>query len=289
MPSAPPRGLLAAAVLVLAAAPALADPVSDKQKAAALDNMKKAEIAGAAVAEGKNLIVCAAVPEAKAKALAESLDKVYLLARKTLKYADADKPFTGKLTVYYLPDRQYKQFVRTVTGDRPGESFHFVLKGDEPYVAAGPDLPPNPTDADVAGEVGVGVATALFSAKSSTMYPDWVRAGFAKVTSLRAEGVGTRRYTAYKTQARTQVLGKGKPAPLADVWDGRSKESEVLALSLMEYLAYGPGAAKFESFLNGFKPTESVPTPTQTHAIEAAGWKEPQLDLAWKKWVSTGR
>ena len=129
----------------------------------------------------------------------------------------------------------------------------------------------------------------MFAGKSSTEYPDWVRTGFSRVTSMRAEGVGTRRYLAYKQQARTQVLGKGKPAPIADVWGGRSKESEVLAVSLMEYLAYGPGAAKFESFLNGFKPSESVPTPTHTQAFEAAGWKEPQLDAVWKKWVATGK
>jgi hypothetical protein len=292
MPPALPRGLLAAALLAAAAGPAAADAVSDKQKAAALANMKKAEVASPVVAETDNLIVVAAVPEPKVKAMAAALDKVYALARKTLKYGDGDKPFTGKLTVYYLPDRQYKQFMRGVVGERAGDNAHYALKGDEPFVAVSPELPEKPTDADVNGEVGAVVAAALLAKKAPTAdFPEWVRAGFGRVTAMRAEGPQSRRYLAYKTQARTLVLGgKGRPsAPIGDVWGGRTKESETLAVSLIDYLAYGPGAAKLESFLNGFKPSESVPMPGIPNALEAAGWKEPQLEAAWKKWVVTGK
>src|SRR5439155_24205245 len=145
-----------------------------------------------------------------------------------------------KLTVYYLPDRQYKQFMRAVVGERAGDTAHYALKGDEPFVAVSPELPEKATDADVNGEVGAVVAAALLARKAPTAdFPDWVRAGFGRVTSMRAEGPSSRRYVAYKTQARSLVLGgKGKPsAPIADVWAGRTKESEALATSLMDYLA----------------------------------------------------
>jgi hypothetical protein len=292
MPSALPRVLLAAALFAVAAGQAAADAVSEKQKALALENMKKAEIANATAVETEHLILVGAAPEAKLKTMAAALDKVYLTARKALKYEDKEKPFTGKLTVYYLPDRQLKRFVAEVVGERPEGSIHFALKGDHPFVAVNPLVPEKPTDADVAGEVGVAVGAALLARKAPTAeFPEWLRTGFGRAASLRAEGPGGKRYAAYKAQAKPAALGgKGKPpAPIAEVWNGGGRDSEVLATSLVDFMAFGPGAGSFGKFIDGFKPSESVPMPGVPQALEAAGWKEQPLELAWRKWVATGK
>jgi hypothetical protein len=56
----------------------------------------------------------------------------------------------------------------------------------------------------------------------------------------------------------------------------------------MDYLAFGPGAANFPKFLSGLRPDENGTDPAITAAIEGAGWKVPELEAAWKKWVQGG-
>ena len=57
----------------------------------------------------------------------------------------------------------------------------------------------------------------------------------------------------------------------------------------MEYVVFGPGAKESARFLGGFRPSEAIATPGPAQALEAAGWKEPQLEAAWRKWVQTGK
>src|SRR5947208_12299391 len=66
------RGLSAFALLLaFALAPVAADELSDRQRKAAEANLKKGEVKKAVVVETNRFIVCATVPEAKAKVLGE--------------------------------------------------------------------------------------------------------------------------------------------------------------------------------------------------------------------------
>ena len=284
------RLLVAAALLFgVPATSVSADEVSDKQKKAAEENLTKSEVTKGVVGESENLLVAGPMSDTKAKAVAEALQKTYKLARKALQYEEKEEPWKGKLTVYVLPEKTYKLFLRVVSGQRPEEPYRFIaIRGDEPYVVCATEITEKSAEADVAADAGPIVATALLNAKigTATPVPEWVRMGFGRAAALRAEGTNSRRFGTYKTAARNAVFS-GKTA-VGDVWGGQRKDGEVLSTSLMDYIAFGPGAANFSKFLGGFKPSETVAEPTIAQALEAAMWKEPTLDATWKKWINGG-
>src|SRR5262245_64034392 len=80
-----------------------AKPEAARQKAAAVANMKKAELGNSAVVETDNFLVVTTLSEEKAKALGALLEKVVPVARKALQYDEKDVPWKGKLAVYVLP------------------------------------------------------------------------------------------------------------------------------------------------------------------------------------------
>src|SRR5215212_8496281 len=113
LPPFPPEGtsmspavsrLLVFAALLFVGTAARADDVTDKQKKLAADNMKQADVAVFATVETDDLILVATLPDEKAKGLAAQLQKTSVLARKVLQYEDKEKPWTGKLTVYFLTE-----------------------------------------------------------------------------------------------------------------------------------------------------------------------------------------
>jgi hypothetical protein len=288
--------LLAVAVsggLTFSGSPGLADEVSDAQKRAAAANLKKAEIDNAAVVETEHFIVCATIPEAKAKQLGAQLEKVYATARKALRFEPADSPWKGKLTVYHLTDRRdFNLFARAVVGERPTADYFVGLRRDDPFVVDGVGLGEKAAEADRFGQTGALVGSAVLQGKmGGTEVPEWVRMGFGRSASLRAEGPNSKRLAAYKARARRAVLAGagGRPVPVGAVWnESGTPDQGTLATCLMDYLAYGPGSAKLLDFLNGFRPNENVQNPGVAQALEAAMWKEPALDAAWKKWVQAG-
>jgi hypothetical protein len=145
------------------------------------------------------------------------------------------------------------------------------------------------TDADQFANTAAVVAGAYLKARAgSAAVPEWLADGFGRVTALRAEGATSRRYAAYKTGVRNALRG---PVALPDLW-GESKlpGAELIANSVAEFLAYGPGAPKFIDVINGFRPAENGDIPTAPQAFEAAGWKDvPTLEAAWRKWLVTGK
>ena len=283
-----------ALAFVLAVGFAPADDLSDKQKKIAVENLKKAEIAKGAFAESDTAIVLGLLPEARLKTIADSLNKTHKLARKALQFEEKDEPWKGKLTVIYLPDRKdFAQYMRLVAGQRPEGNWHIAIRGEEPYVVSGADLEAKATDTEIVAELGPLVAGAMMQSKvgPSAAIPPWVRNGLGRVVALRAEGVSGKRFTTYKTQARVAVLGGGgKPgAPIADIWLSDRSDGGLLATSLMDYLAFGPGSANFPKFLSGLRPDENGAQPAIAKVIEDAGWKTPaDLESAWKKWVTAG-
>ena len=294
MPSLPRCLPAAALMLAFAHAPAAADETSDKQKKAAEANLKKGEVKKAAVVETANFIVCATVPEAKAKALGDVLEKAYASARKGLQMEEKEAPWKGKLVVYFLAEkREFNLFVLTVANEKTRDPYFISIRSDEPYVVCNPEAGPKTTDADLYFEAAVLVATAAIQGQYTTaMLPEWVKGGFARAAALRAAGPASPRFAAYRAKARRAVLGlpsKG-PVPMANLWnDMPLDDKETTATSLMDYVVYGPGAKESAKFFRGFVPSETVAAPGVAQALEAAGWKEPQLEAAWRKWVQTGK
>lgn len=279
--------------IALAVSTAPADETTDKQKKVAAENLKKAEVDKSEVVETESLIVHTTLPAPRAKAVASLLQKTYKVARKGLQLEEKEEPWKGKLTVYHLPDRKsYATFLRAVGGDRPENPYYVSVRGDEPYVVSGPDLSAKSTDADVAAQLSPAVAVALLMSKAgaSTPVPTWVRNGFGQAATLRADGPNGKRFPAYKSQARAAVLkgGGGKPTPVADVWGSERSDVELIQTALIDYMAFGPGAANFPRFVTGLRADENGDTPPIAMVLESAGWKAPALEVAWWKWVQGG-
>lgn len=261
-------------------------------KDAAVSNLKKADIDKPTIVETPNFIIAGSLPEAKAKALGEVLEKTAVLARRALRYDDDEASWKGKLTVYFMPEgAEFKSLMRRAF-QVPPEGAHADLRADPPYLVDPVEVSVKAADAERYASTAARIAGAYLKGKGTGTQnvPDWLRDGFGRVTAMRAEGVTAKRYVAYKAQAKSVVARGGK---LADVWgEAKTTGGEALSASFAEYLIYGPGAPKFAALLEGLKPTENNAEPTVQQALDAAGWKEkdmPVLEAAWKKWVTTGR
>ncbi len=293
---------LFAAVVVAVALPSAAraqdKELVEKAKATAVANLKKAGIEKPTAVETNNYLVVGSMSEEKAKTLGEVLEKTTALARKTLKYEEKDTAWKGKLVVYLMPEiKEYQALMRRAMLGDPTDNTHADLRADPPFLADSVKVGGKPTDEDLYANTAARVAGELLKAKGTGTQnvPEWLRDGFGRATAMRAEGATSKRYTAYRAQAKVAIYGTkgGKVPALADVWgDAKITGGDVLATSFADYLAYGPGAAKFPMFIDGLKPSEGNATPTVPQGLEAAGWKPadlPMLEAAWRKWVFAGK
>lgn len=290
-----PRLPLTAALLALAL-PAFAQETKKdeeaikKLKAAAVENLKTLKITKPTLVETDWLLVYADMPEDKLKPIADLAQKVHDRGVKDLKFGEKDRLWNGKLVVYVLPDRptEYTRFVKLVE-QRSGkldadEMQSHSMKG--PYVAVTTAPGTKTLDADLRAEASTAVVAALADQKAGGSLPTWLQTGMGRAISHRTEG-NTRLWDAHKTKVKG-LFTKAKVGTFkaADVWGGdKSKDADTLATSLAEYLLYGADAATTGKFLGGFRATDERREPTVMTALEAAGWKADDLDVAWKKWV----
>ncbi|MFO0805624.1 MAG: hypothetical protein U0791_21185 [Gemmataceae bacterium] len=270
------RFLLPAAFLAIAGL-GLADETSDKQKKAAVANLKKADIAKGNVAESETVIVGGLLAEARLKALGDSLTKTSKLARKALQFGEKDEPWKGKLTVMYLPERtNFTSYMRLVVGKRVEGNYDINIRSDEPTVVIGADLDAKATDSDILGELGPVVAGAWLQAKvgSAASIPSWVRLGLGRAIAYRAEGTASKRFTGYKARAaRPHSAAAERGCPIADVWGSDRADGLDLATSLMDYLAFGPKNGDFGKFISALRPDENGDAQAVAKVLEDAGWK----------------
>lgn len=304
-----PRARFAALAALLAAAlaaqteSAAQDKDKDKEKnakakAVAVENMKKIKVDNPTVEESDNFIVVGTFPKEKAQALAKVLEKTLPVARKAAGYTDKDTAWSGKLTVYFLPDSDaFKSFMRKVLQASP-DGVYLDVRAEPPLLADPAELPGKPTDADLYAATAARVAGALLQAKGgsrddgSPNVPAWLRDGFGRAAQMRAEGTTGKRYTAYRSTVRGAVLNpKGKAPPIGEAWsDAKSAAGEALGTSVAEFLAFGPKAADFGKFLDALRPSEANGNPTVQTGFEALGWKDQAMaDAAWKRWLQTGK
>src|SRR5262245_50693830 len=174
------RTTLVALLTVLAVIAAAQDRTPEKVKEIAAEAMRKAGVHDGRLIETDNLILATAVPEAKAKPLAEALQKTFAMAKKGLKFdaADAKEP---KAIVYAFADvDQYRQFSRSVLKVRPedDEFATFDVKADVPFIAVAPkrgDRAPN-----LDSIAGAEICRALLAKKGgNARLTEWMKDGYA--------------------------------------------------------------------------------------------------------------
>ena len=274
------------------------DAEAAKQKETATANLKVAGVGTATFAGTEDLLVFTPSTEAKTKATAATLQKTYSTASKALDIGK-DAPWAGKLTVVVLPDRKsFGAYVRDLERRRldSGDASSIVVRGATPTVVQGVTLGEKPTEAQVTADTAASVATALLltrvasaSGENDTRLPQWLRTGFGRAAATRAEG--PTKASVLRTKAKG-LFTKGKVVAfkVADLWgETPPKDLDTLATGVVDYLAFGPDAAKFPAFVQAFRPTEENQNPTAESAVTAAGWKADVLDANWKKWLVTGK
>jgi hypothetical protein len=217
--------------------------------------------------------------------LGQALEARYGLARKALKLDPKETLWPGKLTVYLLGDRRaYNSFLRTIAKQRPSadESGVFSVRGDPAFVAVGPPQAKN--EPSMEAQAGEQLASAVLVKKGGEGLPGWVIAGFGRATAWQAAPA-----LHYGERTHVKKLVRGHTAP--DIWDDKlsAVEAPLLRASLVDFLAYGPGAASFPKFVDAFKPDAGGRAKTMAQALKAVGYDPDRLNNAWLTWLARGR
>lgn len=262
----------------------------DKLKAQAAAAMKKADVDNARVVETEHLLVATALPEAKAKALAGGLEKVFAQAAKALKL-DASETKRQVTGFAFADVDHYRQFQRAVLKQRPDDDEYasFDVKRDDAYVAVSARRSEkNPNFEALAG---TELCRALLAKKAgNAKLPEWMKDGFAKAVTWRLNpaSAGADRAAVARLAPPLRKTAKGAMPAVDKAWSGTGKEKDAVAASLMDYFTSGSGAEKFGNVLSSLVPTDATATPTFADALKAADWTVEDLDRSWREWVSKG-
>ena len=276
------RTLAGLTALALLAPAAHADEASEalaKQKGAAESNWKKVEFdKPAPMVETTHFLLFAQAPEARTKALGSGMDKMYATMLKALDYKGDDRPWPGKLPVYVFTDRtEFVTFMRKVVKKSPKEddSSHFAFKAEDSILVVG-----MPKTGKVDGELEAKyqLATAVLERKMGAGEPpDWVAQGFADASMYRA--------------ANPNSKGKGRwtmpNAPVAEIWGENlsPKARQDYAAYLIDYLAYGPLADQFPTFVGALRSDENGNPPGIDAAFKAINVDPLTIPTYAKLWT----
>jgi hypothetical protein len=280
----------------------------DMQKKSAQEAMKAAKVADATVVESPSLILASGLPEAKAKLLVANMEKVYVLARKALRYEAAPKD-EPKMVIYAFGDVDvFRGYVRSVLKRSPDkdEFIAMDLKGDVPVIAVSAKR--GETTPNYDQMVGKAITELLLSKRTlNAQIEGWMQEGFQKAVLSR---IDPRVGAAEKAKIRTLVRPLAKGAPITvtiaeKAWGEPNADRDAVAMSIMEFLTFGSGGSKLGDVLQGMVPSDEVRDPSFLTSIKkvefkeapaktAAGkeWKETNdaayLERAWRDWVSKG-
>jgi hypothetical protein len=193
----------------------------------------------------------------------------------------------GKAAVYLFAEREhFTTFVRRVEKRRleAGEQGTYQVADDRPHVAAG--APRDKQGPGVEAAAAVELAAGVLHRKVGTRVPvpDWVLSGFGRATywhTAPAAGAAGRAQAA-------KLVKAGRTAQ--DVWgSGDAEEAPVLQASLVDFLAYGPGADKFVEFVAAYEPEENMERKTTDQALMAVNLKGDVINTRWRTWATRPR
>jgi hypothetical protein len=266
-----------AIVLVLPVA-ARADEKSDiiaKQKAAAEANWKKLEIPSLPpLVETPKFLICSRLSPAKTKALGATLETLFATAAKALKFDEKSPPWPGKLATYVVPDRgDFVDFMRKVVKKAPSEddmSFSEV-RGDEAMLVIGT---PKAGQVDAEDQAKIELTTMLLKRKMGAGDPPpWVAIGFAKSSAHRAA-------------TKSKVTVKPPAVQLNYLWADGAEPAVVERYStyVIDYMAYGPMADSFATFVGALRPGETGLAPSMKEVLESVKMDEATLELYARNW-----
>ena len=271
-------------ILVLFARATRADEKADilaKQRASAEAKWKKMAFEKMPpLVETANFLFCTRLNEAKAKALTTALEKQYPAMLKALKFDAESPPWPGKLAVFIFTDRdEFTEFQRKVEKRSPkeDEAAFFDFKGEESQLVIG--VPRGGKSEQPEADARHELAKALLARKMrSGEPPGWIVLGFAEAAAYRAANPkATGRNPAWKVPA----------LPLATLWteDIPAKSRLTYAAYVIDYLAFGPLAERFPSFVTALRPDENERAPSMDEALKAINLDTPTLELCARNWV----
>jgi hypothetical protein len=262
----------------------------DKQKAFAAEAMKKAEVKDARVVESPHLVVATTLPEAKATALAQALDKVFVSAHKALKFELAD--VKSKTLVFTFAELdQYRQFKRSVIKERPDddETASFDVRRDDPYIAVSARRGDKSPNFELLA--GNEICRAVLAKKGgNARLSEWMKDGFARAVAWRNDpkSASADRAAVVRLAPRLPKGAKAANPAVEKAWMGTGREKDLIAASLMDYLTFGPGNEKFGSLVSSMIPTAGIDAPSFEDALRAIEWMVDDLDRSWREWVAKG-
>lgn len=276
--------------LALVAGLSVVARADDKLKKQAAEAMQKADVDTARVVETQHLVVATTLPEARAKALADGLEKVYAQVAKALKLTP-DETKT-QVTVYVFAEvDHFRRFQRSVLKERPDDDEYATadMKRDDAFVAVSARR--REKDPKFDALAGGELSRALLGKKAgSAKLPGWMTEGFAKAVMWRlTPASGSAERAMVSRMAPALRKGAKGVTPVVDkAWSGTVKEREVVAASLMDYFTSGPGAEKFGGLLSAMIPTDAAAMPSFLDALKAADLTVEDLDRQWREWVAKG-
>ncbi|HTU17111.1 MAG TPA: hypothetical protein VMG10_03550 [Gemmataceae bacterium] len=288
--------------LVLAGAASADDQVkADDQAKTANELKKKAEATWDTITdskpashETKHFLVVA--PEAMGKRLkdiGQLLEKHHDKAKEALKFEvkeeDKGEVLPGKVTVYLFAERnQFKSFVRRIEARRllAEESVSFQADDDKLHVAVSPSSGRQGLPIEIRACEQVASLLLARRAGVKTPLPDWLMSGFGRATYYR---VAPRDKAVVADRRLAIQLARKRSAE--EIWNDKIAADEAAALqgSLVDYLAYGPGARAFSKLVTGYVPEENKERKTAWQAFDAANMKPEVVAQGWKRWVATAR
>jgi hypothetical protein len=269
------------------------DPPPEKKgptepKVIAEDAMKKSDVKDANMVETEGLVVASVLPEAKARTMAESLQKTYALASKALKLDDAGSK--AKIIIYCFAEvDQFRQFQRTVLKTRPEDEYAIhEIRRDVPFIAISAHRgEKNPNFEQLAADE---ICRAMLAKKeSNARVTEWMKDGFARAVQWRLNPTSASgdRAAVFRIAPRLGKTAKGMPV-VDKAWSGSGKEKDQVAASFMDYLTFGTGNDKLGNILNGLIPTGRDKDPTFMEALKAGEIVLEDLDRSWRDWVAKG-
>lgn len=283
-------------VLVVVGAANAADEANsaDERKKKAEASWESVAGAKAVLHESKHFVLVA--PEALGKRLkdvGQLLEKHHDKAKEALKFEvkeeDKGEVLPAKVTVYLFAERDhFKAFVRRIEARRllSEESSSFQANDDKLHIAVGP--PSGRQGLPVEIQACEQAASLLLARRAGvrTPLPEWLVSGFGRATYYR---VAPRDKAVLADRALAAKFARKRGAE--DIWDGKvgGEEADTVQGSLVDFLAYGPGARAFPKLVAGFAPEENKDRKTWGQAFAAADLKPELVAQRWKRWALTAR